>query len=212
MKNPVFWATTIFGIFGFNGCNQGEHARTYTEIAPQTPSTPATSSGDLLNASPIGLDVHWTLPPGWVQRDSASGVRAGSFFIPDSSLANMGEMDPGAVDVSITYFAGEAGGLNRNIQRWMGQISVKLDSAQLNDFVRKAERIKLATGQEALIIDLTTELSGDLTQDKTIFGVIVLQSSFTLFVKAMGERKRVEAARVSIRNFCATLKVKEQES
>lgn len=163
---------------------------------------------DALNTSPVDVQVSWTLPTTWVMKDSSNGMRAGSFAILDSSLINTGEIDPNAVDVSVTHFAGDAGGLERNVQRWMGQIGVHLDSAALSSFVIGAPRFKTKTGEEGRFMDLTTLLSGDLTQNKTIFGAIVPGDGYTLFVKAMGERHKVESAREEVREFSRSLVLK----
>jgi hypothetical protein len=184
---------------------QSDKPRKYTEIAP--PSQGKISES--MNASPVDVSVRWSMPQHWMQKDSASGMRAGSFAIPDSNLAHMGEMDPNAIDVSVTHFAGDAGGLEANIRRWMGQIDVRMDSAGMVDFIAKAERFQTATGESGLYIDLTELLSGDMTQPNSIFGAIVPGKGYTLFVKAMGQRKKVSHERSSIRDFCRSLELKE---
>ncbi len=192
---------------GLSSCQRSE-PRVYDEIAFK----PISKSPfmDAMNASPVDVQVGWTLPGNWLMKDSSSGMRAGSFAIQDSNLMHTGEVDPNAVDVSVTHFAGDAGGLERNVQRWMGQIGVRLDSAELSALIQNAATFKTQTGEEGRFIDLTTLLSGDLTQDKSIFGAIVPGDGYTLFVKAMGEKGKVVSSRDEVRVFSRSLVLKSE--
>lgn len=186
---------------------QSDSPRKYTEITH--PSQARNNTSESFNASPVDLSISWVKPEHWMQKDSANGLRAGSFAIPDSSLMHTGEMDPNAIDVSVTYFAGDAGGLEANIRRWMGQIDVRMDSAGMVEFIAKAESLTTASGEKGIFIDLTPLLSGDMTQPNSIFGAIVPGKGYTLFVKAMGIRKKVTSERPSIRDFSRSLVLKE---
>ena len=166
----------------------------------------------MMNASPVDIDIQWEAPSHWMLKDTGSGMRAGSYGIPDSAFFGMGELNPEAVDVSITHFAGDAGGLGPNTQRWMGQVGIHLDSAALKGFLARAKKFRTQTGDEGMIIDLTEMLSGDLTQSQTIYGAIIPWKGATVFVKAIGERSRVIMAREDIFAFCESLRLKEGEN
>jgi hypothetical protein len=155
------------------------------------------------------IKVTWALPDGWVQKDSALGMRVGSFLAPDPKLMNTGEMDPQAVDVSVVQLAGAAGGLKPNIIRWMGQVGLISTPESLDELIKKAPRFKTKTGQEGMFVDLTDKLSGDMTQSKTIFGAVIPTPDYTVFVKAMGERTRVVANKKKVKAFSQSLSIKK---
>lgn len=210
------WGKQGFGLSAlpllFLGCSE-QGPREYKEIHIEGQNAPsAMSQSDALNNSPVDVQITWTMPAGWVPKDSASGVRKGSFWIPDPSLQNMGEMDPHAVDVSVTAFAGTAGGLERNVQRWMGQIGLKMDPATLEEFLTKSERIQTRSGQTGIIINFTEQLSGDMMQNKTIYGVIIQNDAYTAFVKAMGARDRVQKALPDLKAFIISLQLNTGDS
>jgi hypothetical protein len=210
MYRPIFLGLAISAL-GLAACQQQNSPRNYTEVVSQSPAGKKPAPEMAMNASPVDVKIDWHAPAHWVMKDSANGMRDGSYGIPDSAVANTGELNPEAVDVSISHFAGNAGGLARNVERWMGQVGLRLDSAGMDAFLAKAARFTTQTGDSGIVIDLTTMLSGDMTQDKTIFGAVVPGSGYTLFVKAMGEKSRVIAAKADIEAFCKTLQLKSAE-
>jgi hypothetical protein len=165
-----------------------------------------------INSSPVDIKVTWTLPETWVVKDSASSMRVGSFAAQDPSLANMGELDPNAVDVSVVQLAGDAGGLKANIVRWMGQVGLKATPEEMEEFVKAAAHFKTASGQDGMYVDLTDKLSGDMTQSKTIFGAMVQTEEYTVFVKAMGEHAKVAAQKESVMAFCKSIRIEGPKS
>jgi hypothetical protein len=158
-------------------------------------------------AAPADIKVTWTLPAGWVPKDSSNGMRIGSFAAMDPKLADTGEIDPNAVDVSVVNLAGAAGGLEANIRRWMGQVGLKASAQEMAEFLKQAPGFKTATGQTGLIIDLTGMLSGDMTQSKTIYGSIVQTGEYTVFVKAMGDFARVKEQKPQVAAFSKSLRI-----
>ncbi len=160
-----------------------------------------------MNASPVDIKVTWVLPESWQVKDSANAMRIGSFAASDPSLANTGEADPNAVDVSVVQLAGDAGGLKANIARWMGQVGIKATAEEMDGLIKTASHFKTGTGQDGMYVDLTEKLSGDMTQSKTIFGAVVQTHEYTVFVKGMGETAKVIAQKKRIMAFCQSLRI-----
>ncbi|MEO6096660.1 MAG: hypothetical protein ABIW76_13560 [Fibrobacteria bacterium] len=160
-----------------------------------------------MNSSPVDIKVTWTLPETWIVKDSANAMRIGSFAAQDPALAHTGEMDPKAVDVSVVQLAGNAGGLAANIQRWNGQIGIKMTAEEMEEFVKAGKHFKIASGEDGMFVDLTDKLSGDMTQSKTIFGAVVQTEEYTVFVKAMGEQSKVADQKPLVMAFCKSLKI-----
>lgn len=206
---------TAVGVLGILiACGSEPKPRVYGEVAFKELVRPGTGMGGMgtlppANASPVDLQVTWTLPENWMIRDSANAMRVGSFAVPDSQFLDMGEADPRALDVSVVQLAGDAGGLEANIRRWMGQVGLIASAAELKALIDSADKLKATTGQDGIYVDFTEKLSSDMTQDKSIFGAIVSTSEYTVFVKAMGERGRLLKAKGQIKTFCESLAIRK---
>jgi hypothetical protein len=217
-KAALWSAATALIASGLAGC-QDPQPRTYTEVAFKPNPAPMAGmmgAGPMMgggmmpgmtNASPVDIKVTWVLPESWLAKDSANGMRIGSFGIPDPALANMGELDPKAVDVSVVQLAGNAGGLNANIARWMGQVGIKATAEEMESFVKTAPHFKSKTGQDGMFVDLTDKLSGDMTQSKSIYGAVIATPDYTVFIKAMGERERVIQVKAQVKKFCESVSI-----
>jgi hypothetical protein len=210
---------SLAGLGMLAGC-EADKPREYSEVAfkPLVASGPMGGMGGMpggmggasmppMAAPPADIKVTWKLPEGWVPKDSSNGMRIGSFAAMDPKLAQTGEIDPNAVDVSVVNLAGTAGGLEANIRRWMGQVGLKATADEMAAFLKQAPRFKAATGQTGLIIDLTGMLSGDMTQSKTIYGAIVQTEEYTVFVKAMGDFALVKKQKPQVAAFCKSLRI-----
>lgn len=91
------------------------------EPAPPPPAVPgggvASMVGANLPSSAVNTDSanpNWQVPDGW-QPGQASAMRRGSFTAAGSY---------GNVDISVTSFPGDVGGLLANINRWRGQVGL----------------------------------------------------------------------------------------
>jgi len=201
----------------FLGCGGDPQPRTYSEVAFKELAQPAARAGGMgalppTNASPVDIKVTWELPETWLLRDSANAMRIGSFAVPDTQFAHMGEADPGALDVSVVQLAGDAGGVPANIARWMGQVGLIANREELQAFIDAAPKLKAKTGQQGIFVDFTDRLSGDMTQSKSIYGAIISTPAYTVFVKAMGERERLIRAKPAIKGFCESLSISGPEA
>lgn len=220
LKSAIFGpAIACLAAFLLGACNGEPQPRTYSEVAFKENARPASGMGSAgmgalppTNASPVDIKVTWTLPETWMIRDSANAMRVGSFAVPDPSVAHMGAMDPHALDVSVVQLSGEAGGLEANILRWMGQVGLIATPDELKALVASAPKLKVKTGQEGIFVDFTERLSGDMTQSKSIFGAIVMTKDYTVFVKAMGLRERLIRHKAEIEDFCESLSIREPEA
>jgi hypothetical protein len=196
---PASLAAALILTASLTGCQRDPEPRRYSEIAFKTKS--GVSQGE----APIHLD--WTLPDGWVDQPEGDPLRMAGFWAPDPALAHTGEMDPQAVDVSLVQLAGDAGGLDANVVRWLGQIKVPASYAE--QAIAAATPITTASGQRGIVVDFTDILSGDMTQSQSIVGAIIQGDGFTVFVKAMGEKDRLLKIKPQLLEFCANLKITE---
>ena len=155
----------------------------------------------------VPIKMAWTLPDGWVDQPEGDPLRVAGFLAPSPELAHTGEMDPQAVDVSLVQLAGDAGGLDANVVRWLGQI--KIPASYAEQAIAAAKPIQTATGQKGIVVDFTDMLSGDMTQSKSIIGAIIQSNGYTVFVKAMGEKDRLVKIKPQLLQFCDSLKITE---
>jgi hypothetical protein len=193
-------ASTLL-VAGLAGCQGDEpQPRRYREIALKSKNGPVQAE------APIRLS--WTLPDGWVDQPEGDPLRLAGFWAPDPALAHTGEMDPLAVDVSLVQLAGDAGGLDANVVRWLGQI--KIPASYAEQAIAAAAPVQAATGQRGIVVDFTEMLSGDLTESRSIVGAIIQGDGYTVFVKAMGDKDRLVKIKPQLLEFCAKLNIVEK--
>lgn len=180
-------------------CNGNPEPRRYSEIVRRG------ESANLQGNAPGNLS--WTLPTGWTVQPEGDPMRLTGFWAPDPELAQKGETDPKPVDVSIVQLAGDAGGLEANVTRWLGQVSIPATFAA--QAIAEATPIRTATGQTGIVVDFTPYLSGDLTQSKSIVGAILHAGDNTVFVKAMGARSHLPKIKPQLLEFCRGLSIRE---
>ncbi len=125
------------------------------------------------NSSPT-LTVELKAPVTW-QRQPPAPTRKASFLV-------LGE-DGAKVDISVSSFPGESGGLLPNINRWREQLGLAaIGPEQLESII---ERQTLA-GREFVIVDLLNDHLGRDGKQR-IVGAIVAASNETWFFKMTGD-------------------------
>ncbi len=142
------------------GCGQEEKLAHYREVilsAPQEVSEAADRS------------LVWDVPPGWEEGES-SAMRLASF-----RLAH----DPEAIDVSIVVLPQDAGGLEANLKRWMGQIGLDVSQQQLEDFIAACQRN---------VFDFSLLQTSGAEQDKSMIVAMKEWQENTVFVKMTGTK------------------------
>ena len=114
--------------------------------------------------------LKWKKPEGWEQFDGHS-MRMASFYVPYSS---------GKGELSITEFSGMSGGIQANINRWRGQISLPPETEQ--SILNSSIPFKSDLGN-FLFFELANEKS-----NQSILASIFELSSRTVFVKLSTEQ------------------------
>ena len=109
--------------------------------------------------------LKWQKPESWVQFDGHS-MRMASFYVPHST---------GKGELSITEFSGMSGGIQANINRWRGQISLPPESEQ--NILTSSTSYKNELGN-FLFFELANE-----TSNQGILASIYELSNRTVFVK-----------------------------
>lgn len=139
------------------------------DMPPDHP--PVASAPDAQQPS-SGSELVWSLPAGWKQEASSSAFRLGTFKFADG-----GE----AAEVAITKFAGGAGGVLENINRWRGQIGLA-PVGKLED--QPVTNVRVA-GRSADRLDIVAN-TGDAAQRQRMIVVTLLRDDVAYFIKMTG--------------------------
>lgn len=137
------------------------------------------------------VTLTWTAPAHWKTKP-ISAMRRGSFDVP---------VDGGAVaDLSISAFAGAAGGLLGNVNRWRGQVGL----APLPDSQLAANsEIFNSNGLQFTIVDLAGQAGGAPTR---LLGAIAEYGGETWFFKLTGPDAGVAREKTAFLEFLHTVK------
>tara|TARA_B100000989_G_scaffold249332_1_gene196913 strand:+ start:1572 stop:2102 length:531 start_codon:yes stop_codon:yes gene_type:complete len=114
--------------------------------------------------------LQWTVPSSWEQFDGHS-MRMASFYVPYST---------GKGELSITEFSGMSGGIQANINRWRGQISLPPETEQ--SILNSSIPFKSDLGN-FLFFELANKKS-----NQSILASIFELSNRTVFVKLSTEQ------------------------
>ena len=114
------------------------------------------------------------IPPDW-QRQSPTPMRKAGFVVDGK--------DGAEVDISITSFQGESGGLLANVNRWREQLGLNAVSPeQLESIIDK----RSFGGRDFAIVDIVNEKSAPKAKQR-IIGAVALVSGETWFFKMTGD-------------------------
>src|SRR5690606_20916792 len=104
-----------------SGCSGEPEPRRYSEIETR-------GGGSNLQRGPLS-EISWNLPESWIEQPEGDPLRLTGFWAPDPRLLEKDLPDPDPVDVSLVQLAGDAGGLEANVTRWLGQVGIPASQA-----------------------------------------------------------------------------------
>ena len=125
------------------------------------------------------LGFTWKTPEGWTE------TRSNGIVIAKFTIANLADYR-----CYITRLRGNGGGLEPNIQRWLGQIGLPQISKKIEmaKFVAKQDEFKIQGGH-AMLIDFTSLIKGDQAQSMMV-GIISFDDQ-TLYIKMLGAKSAI---------------------
>lgn len=154
------------------------------------PAAPAAASGA---GKPPSVTVRWTVPEGFEQRPERT-----------MRLATIGPKGATDLEIVLSAFPGDVGGLVANVNRWRNQMGLEPTEAGA---VAALPRRKMLGG-EAVLVDLTghyTDMQGKEVEGAKLVGLVFERADDTLFVKMTGPGAAVDAARAGFDAFVASL-------
>jgi len=208
--------TTLFvkmaGTVGTVGKNKNDFFKLVASVEYHAPSAGAVSPGAEMNPASMdphaGLDMSamggiidtptsqnilaWVSPEGWTE-EAGTHMRMVSFH----SIA-----DPKSIDCYIIALAGPAGGLEANLQRWLGQLGLESSDDHVNQLTQSAQTFNTKDGLEVKVFDLTALQAQGASSDKSMMVAMIALEKTTVFVKMTGS---IEAVKQNKDNFLKLL-------
>lgn len=184
------------------GCDRPRDVvRTYQEVSvrPERLSAPAeapvaSAPAGAMASTPVQTSaarLHWTVPPGWTEQ-GGSQMRLVTF-----------KVGPDGAECVITIFPGDVGGLEANLRRWLGQLQVTVEDAEVARFARAPETFQSEGGLPCLVYDFSALLPADRA-DSLLAAVVPLEGS-TAFVKFGAAKTLLDAEKENFRALCRSL-------
>jgi len=137
----------------------------------------------------------WDVPKDW-QPGPASSVRRGSWIVKNT--------DGQSVDIAVTAFPGDVGGLLANINRWRGQIG--MPPVMPNEVASITSNLDV-NGQTATVVDFSSgEPTGNLTNPQRVVVVILMHEGNSWFFKMTGSASLVAAQKDALLQFAKSVK------
>jgi len=138
-----------------SGCSQNREEGKLPESEPIS-LAPAHDSGAELTASAVS-GLKFTAPDGWISETPTSSMRQAQYRIPRA------EGDVEDAELTVFFFQGGGGGVQANVDRWIGQFS-KADGSPANATAKTTH--KTVHGIPLTIVDVTGTYDGGMSMQK----------------------------------------------
>ena len=186
MKITAYHLTYIFIVLIFYSCNNEKSVTVYKVKKTDSLISKQNNSD---NSS-----LSWTAPNNWIEK-RATDFRLASY---DVNAPN-GEI----IDLSITVFPGDAGGIESNVNRWRRQIN--LTPLDLNQLMNESSTQSSMLG-EYYIFDLYNE-NNNQAMIAAILPYYDNSNSIieTIFVKMMGSSDTLSDLKYEFELFCKSI-------
>jgi hypothetical protein len=150
--------------------------------------------------------LKFTAPQGWQARSASSTMRVAEFVLPER------DAKAGSAELVVYYFAGSGGGVDANIQRWIGQMQQPDGRATGELATREKQTIN---GLNVSLLDVSgtyvAEVRPGATEKHNSPGfrmrtAVVETPRGPYYLKLVGPAKTVAAWDASFKEFLASLK------
>ena len=138
--------------------------------------------GGLIDAPTSQNLLTWVKPEGWTE-EAGTHMRMATFH----EAAN-----PKTIDCSMIALGGPAGGLEANLERWMGQLGIQASDDNLKQLLMSGRGIKTKDGLEAKVFDFTVLQPQGSPADRSMLAAMIAVDQTTVFVKMTGNIESVK--------------------
>jgi hypothetical protein len=172
---------------------------TPSAVSSTTPRSAAGTASPSAKAAPA-LALRWNDPPGWVRKPPSTSMRAAEYVVPRAA----GDSDDGEC-VVITFGPGQGGGVDENVDRWVGQFSSATKPERTKQEVHglTVTRVEVAGTYTAMRMPGSPS-SPAARPGWRLLGAIVEAPSGLWFFKVTGPDATMKAARSELDAMLAT--------
>ncbi|MCY4374960.1 MAG: hypothetical protein OXC31_14460 [Spirochaetaceae bacterium] len=168
-RRPVLLAITLTAVSLLAGCDREVEVRTYREVtvAPTPVGALFDSTGGETGSATGSESWRWVAPTGWNELPG-DGLRLARFGLP------------GGGESTVVVLAGDAGGVEANVRRWLTQLGLDLPPERVRALLGDA--VSVRGDLDFTLFDFTSLVAG---RDSTAFlTAIASVGGQTMFVKA----------------------------
>jgi hypothetical protein len=186
----IFFFLVLMPVLAGISCDSGTgKVRKYKEKSPQ-PTAPTGQAE--------GAHFQWETPEGWNENRAASGMRLATFTVKSGNKESI---------CTIIPLQGEAGGLEANVTRWLGQIKTTVQpSDHTVETLLKSQEKFLTKGQfPAVLIDYTPVTP--LPADQSILASVISVNRNSIFIKMMGEKSHLRENKKKFKALCQSFTI-----
>jgi len=183
---PLVFFLGSLCLFGLS-CESKDVVHHYREEIQTLVSSPRIAD----NFSKKSGAVQWNVPDGWSETPG-SGMRLASLY-PDPTNQN--------VHCTIVQLGPEAGNLEANIVRWLGQLGITdPDDEVLSAFLSRQKRFQTADHHQGVLINFAEYLSGNA--EVGMLTAMIRFESIIIFVKLMAPPNVIDAVESAFFQLC----------
>ena len=182
-------------IFFLISCKDRDAKRSFSEKNGMDSPVKANEIKVSSNAAAVVAagQLQWDLPEGW-KAFPGSGMHVA--VLKTSS-------DTTALECTIASLQGDAGGLQGNTVRWLGQLGLTLPPSEIEKFLAKQEKFQTKGGFEMTLIDFNTLVNVD--SDLGMLMGVIKPGENSYFIKMMGSKAQLVKVKKDFQKFCKSL-------
>lgn len=196
----AFCFSFLFLLLLCASCDSGGKVRKYKEKGKEK----ETASPAAVQTGVTGhTHFHWDTPGGWLEERKTSGLRLATFTVKSQDQTKESVC-------TIIPLKGEAGGLEANVTRWLGQITGKTGPPHnvggIVDKLLKAQEKFLTSGQfAAVFIDFTPVTPQ--SSDRSILATTITVGASSIFIKMTGEKSHLVENKEKFKALCRSFRL-----
>ena len=137
----------------------------------------------------------WKAPPGW-RESTGSGMRLASFAVGSGSDTGL---------CTIVRLGANAGGLEANIVRWLGQLGIEEPADDvLREFAAAQPQVESSGGLKGVVVDLSS-FGPQEPGSPSMMAAQLSSEDATLFIKLTAPRSVLAQQVEAFRALCASV-------
>ena len=143
------------------------------------------------------IPITWSAPISWIQPESLIPMSIASYKIPYYGY------DPSKIDyadLSISILSDDGGGLEKNVNRWRGQVG--LPNQTRNEIISSAERENNSLGEYQIF-----KIINKSNSDRAFICAVMPMEDSTIFVKLSIPKVGILSVEKDFLDFCQSFKV-----